>query len=97
MAIRSPHPSFLAQDIDPQIRTHAYRTWLREGVGDDELENIRAHLQQERALGDTTFQAMVQKALGRPVKLRNRGRPEARIVNWTGLNSLRPLLGRDFN
>ena len=37
-------------------------------------ENIRAHLQQERALGDTQFHAMVEKALG-CVKLRNRGRP----------------------
>lgn len=73
----TPHPSFLAQGIDPQVRTHAYRTWLREGVGDDELENIRAHLQQERALGDTKFQAMVEKALGRPVKLRKRGRPRS--------------------
>ena len=73
----TPHPSFLAQDIDPQIRTHAYRTWLREGVGDDELQHIRAHLQQERALGDIKFQAMVEKALGRPVKLRNRGRPRS--------------------
>ncbi len=76
--LATPHPSFLAQDIDPQRHTHAYRTWLREGVGDDELENIRAHLQQERTLGDTKFQAMVEKALGRPVKLRNRGRPQSR-------------------
>jgi len=74
----TPHSAFLAQDIDPEIRTHAYRTWLREGVGDDELESIRAHLQQERAFGDIKFQAMVEKTLGRPVQLRNRGRPRSR-------------------
>jgi putative transposase len=80
----TPHPAFLAQDIDPEIRTRAYRTWLRKGVGDDELESIRAHLQQERALGDVKFQAMVEKTLGRPVQLRNRGRPRSRASQPDG-------------
>lgn len=71
----TPHPVFLAQDHDSQNRVQAYRVWLREGVSDDELASIRAHLQQERALGDTKFQAMVEKTLGRPAHLRNRGRP----------------------
>lgn len=71
----TPHPVFLAQDSDPQRRARAYRTWLREGVDDDDLASIRAHLQQERVLGNTIFQAMVEKALGRPVQLQNRGRP----------------------
>jgi hypothetical protein len=44
----------------------------------DELESIRAHLQQERAFGDIKFQAMVEKTLGRPVHLQNRGRPRSR-------------------
>jgi putative transposase len=48
---------------------------LREGVGEDELTSIRAHLEQERALGDAKFQAMIEKALGRPVHVRHRGRP----------------------
>lgn len=71
---------------------HAYRVWLREGVGDDELENIRARLQQERSLGNTTFQAMAEKALGRPVKLRTRGRPRSLDNQLDGAVSLRPLL-----
>jgi len=52
-----------------------YRAWLREGVGEDELTSIRAHLEQERAPGDAKFQAMIEKALGRPVQVRQRGRP----------------------
>jgi putative transposase len=71
----SPHPVFLAQDRDPQTRAASYRAWLREGVGDDELTSIRAHLEQERALGDAKFQVMIEKALGRPVQVRHRGRP----------------------
>lgn len=71
----TPHPVFLAQGHDSQARTAAYRTWLREGVGEDELLGIRAHLEQERALGDAKFQAMIEKALGRPARLRPRGRP----------------------
>jgi len=37
-----PHSAFLAQDIDPEIRTHAYCTWLREGVGDVRSEISRS-------------------------------------------------------
>lgn len=71
----TPHPTFLAQDPNPYERARAYREWLLEGIGEDELQNIRTHLQQERALGDTKFQAMVAKALGRAVHVRGRGRP----------------------
>lgn len=70
-----PHPVFLAQHPDPHERARVYQTWLREGINEDELRNIRTHLQQERALGDTKFQAMVAKALGRPVHVTGRGRP----------------------
>ena len=72
----TPHATFLQLDHDPQGRAQAYRTWLQEGVGEDELLTIRAHLQQERALGDRKFQVMVDRALGRPVHLRGRGRPK---------------------
>jgi putative transposase len=71
----TPHPVFLAQDHDPQARAATYRIWLCEGVGEDELLGIRAHLEQERALGDVKFQAMIEKALGHPTQLRPRGRP----------------------
>lgn len=71
----TPHSIYLELDHDATLRTAAYRTWLHEGISDDDLQRIRAHLQQERALGDTTFQIMVQKALGRPVAVTPRGRP----------------------
>jgi putative transposase len=55
------------------ITDHA--AWLKAGVGDDELPGIRQHLKQEHALGSRRFQAMVEKALGRPVAARPPGRP----------------------
>jgi len=71
----TPHESFLAMASDAAERAAAYRIWLREGVGSDELLAIRQHLQQERAFGSHRFQAMAEKTLGRPVSLRRAGRP----------------------
>ncbi|OOG54110.1 transposase [Rhodanobacter sp. B05] len=71
----TPHSIYLELDHDAVVRAAAYRTWLHDGVSDDDPQRIRAHLQQERALGDTKFQTMVEKALGRPVAVRPRGRP----------------------
>ena len=59
----------------PQARAEAYRTWLEQGVGKDELIAIRRHLQQERVFGSKRFQAMAEKTLGRPVHVRRPGRP----------------------
>jgi len=71
----TPHPVYLGLDVDPNVRAEAYRAWLRQGVSDDDLHQIRHHLQQERALGDAKFQAMIERALGRPAVVRPRGRP----------------------
>jgi putative transposase len=71
----TPHASFVAMASDAVTRAAAYRQWLSEGVSEEDLTMIRIHLQQERALGDTRFQAMVEKALNRPVGCRPNGRP----------------------
>ncbi len=52
-----------------------YRVWRKRGVSDDELIAIRQYLQQERASASKLFQAMAEKTLGRPVSLRQPGRP----------------------
>ena len=65
----------LSLDLDPVKRALAYQAWLLEGVNSEDLDRIRTHLQKERALGDRTFQAMIEKALGRPAAARPRGRP----------------------
>ncbi|RAP56164.1 hypothetical protein BTJ49_14670 [Oleiagrimonas sp. MCCC 1A03011] len=37
---------------------------IQQGVNEDELRRTLSHLQQERALGDSTCQAMIDKPLG---------------------------------
>lgn len=83
-ALVTPHPAYLALDESPAVRAQAYGEWLRQGVGEDELLRIRKHLQKERALGDRTFQALVERALGRPVTARSPGRPRKPIDGWDG-------------
>ena len=71
----TPHTTFLAMANDPQERRIAYGSWLRAGISDDEIEAIRVHLKQGRALGDRRFQAMVEKTLGQPASTKPQGRP----------------------
>jgi putative transposase len=66
---------FIAMGTTPQVHAEAYRAWLKQGVSDDEVIAIRPHLQQERAFGSKRYQAMAEKALGRPVSVRRPGRP----------------------
>lgn len=73
------------QGSTPLERADAYRTWLKQGVSDDELIAIRQHLQQERAFGSKRFQAMAEKTLGRPVSLRRPGRPRRPDTGQEGI------------
>lgn len=73
------HPRFTALGRNRAARAAAWRELLRQGIRQDDLEGIRAHLKQERALGDRRFQAMVEKSVGRPVRTRPRGRPRRAI------------------
>jgi putative transposase len=72
----SPHEVFVALGSNAEQRADAYRTWLREGVNDNELLRIREHLRRERALGNHRFEAMVERSLGRSAIMRPRGRPQ---------------------
>lgn len=71
----TPLPTYLALGATPQERAVEYGRWLRAGIEDEEIAAIRNYIAQERALGCTRFQIMVEKALGRPAECRNRGRP----------------------
>jgi len=74
-ALVTPHACFLEMGATALMRAEGYRTWLSQGVSDDELTAIRQDLQQERALGSKRFQAMAERTLGRPVSVRRPGRP----------------------
>jgi len=65
------------------VRAAARRHWLNVLLDPDETSRIRAYTEQERALGEPCFQAMVEKALNRPATVRRRGRP-ARATEVAG-------------
>jgi putative transposase len=71
----TPHARFLALGPNRAARAAAYGELLKQGIDRADIGGIRAYLQQERALGDHRFQAMLEQSLGRPVRIRPRGRP----------------------
>lgn len=78
-ALVTPHPGWLVLGQTSAIRATAYRDWLEAGTDADTTAAIRAHMQQERALGAPRFQAMVERSLNRPVAVRQRGRPRGGV------------------
>ena len=85
----TPHPVYLALGHDAATRASAYTAWLRAGSDEEDLAAVRAHLDQERALGDVRFQQMVERTLNYPAACRPRGRPKK--INVGDVNYLRPL------
>lgn len=76
----TPHPAYLALGATAEGRAIASGKWLRRGIEEAELATIRNYIAQERALGNPRFQNMVEKALGRPVECRKRGRSWPKTV-----------------
>ena len=74
----TPHAAYLALGQDAQERSAAYRALLLEPLASEQVERIRDHVRQERALGSPRFQAMVEKTLNRPACVRAAGRPRRR-------------------
>lgn len=71
----SPHPAFLALGGTQAARAQAWRTLLHEALAPAEIEAIRLYLQQQRALGTSAFQAMVQAKTRRFAGTRPAHRP----------------------
>ncbi|MBB3812674.1 putative transposase [Xanthomonas arboricola] len=71
----TPHEVYLHLGSDAAERVSIYAKWLHAGLAREDEHSVRLHLLQERALDDQRFQAMVERALGRPTKCRPRGRP----------------------
>jgi len=71
----TPHPLYLQLGPDPAARQAAYRALFSGALADEDLANIRIHVQQQKALGTSRFQAEVGALLARNVMVRPRGRP----------------------
>lgn len=69
------HPAFADLGRSAADRYALYRSFVDEGVRDSERDVIRAHLNQNRALGDAAFRARIAAATGLPAAVAPRGRP----------------------
>ena len=74
-ALISPHPAYQALGNLPEERADAYRQLCEASIASDDLAAIRAHIEQERALGSRRFQEIIEATLKRSVRLRGPGRP----------------------
>lgn len=73
----SPHPAWLAIASTDAERATFHRRYLAEGIPAPLLSEIRLHLQQQRALGNDAFRAMVQERTQRFAATRPAHRPRA--------------------
>jgi putative transposase len=71
----TPHPCYYALAGEPQARSQAYRAIVRQVLSDDEIDRIRLHLQQQRALGSDDFRSMVEAKVRRFAGVRPAHRP----------------------
>jgi putative transposase len=70
-----PHASYLELGVDAVSRQQAYRDLFREGLDEAQLAEIRAYVQQQRALGGPRFQSQIEAMLGRCARVRPAHRP----------------------
>lgn len=72
------HPAQLAMGPTTQARGLAYRALLDDAIPDDEMQDIRLYLQQQRAWGRDDFRAMVEATTRRFASTRPAHRPAAK-------------------
>ena len=71
------HPDYQSLGASATDRQLAYRTLFDEVLSADDIGDIRAYIQQQRALGNDRFRAMVEQKLGRCASLGPAHRPRA--------------------
>ena len=70
-----PHSVYDALGQTRDARAAAYRELCQAAISTEDIASIRAHIEQERALGDSRFQDEIEAALARCVRVRGPGRP----------------------
>lgn len=70
-----PHAEYLRPGADASERCSAYRQLFKEVLGDARLAEIRAYVQQQRALGTIRFQREIEAMIGRCANVRAAHRP----------------------
>lgn len=70
-----PHAEYLALGCASSPACVAYRALFAHELSEERLVEIRAYVQQQKALGGARFQTQVEAALGRHVQVRPAHRP----------------------
>jgi putative transposase len=84
-ALIVPHDEYLRLGKDSEQRCAVYRILFKEALSDDPLAEIRAYVQQQRALGTPRFQREVEAVIGRCASVRAAHRPrQKRDVTRSG-------------
>lgn len=75
----TPHPLYLALGVDRASRCSNYHGFFDTANDERDIEQIRSHLQQQKALGSESFQALIEAESGRCARVRPAHRP-ARVA-----------------
>ncbi len=70
-----PHDEYAQLGVTVDERCAAYRALFLEAIGEDQMSEIRAYVQQQRALGTSRFQHAIEAELQRVVTVTPRGWP----------------------
>jgi putative transposase len=76
-----PHDEYAQLGTTVDDRCAAYRALFLEAIGEDRMSEIRAYVQQQRALGTSWFQGAIEAGLQRVATVRPRGWPPGRRRN----------------
>jgi REP-associated tyrosine transposase len=76
----TPHENYLVLGKTAAARSSAYRKLFHHSVGDDEIQAIRDHLNQGKAMGSEHFLSRVEATLNRRVRLMPSGRPRKNVT-----------------
>lgn len=76
-----PHDEYARLGATLDERCTAYRALFLEAIGEDRMSEIRAYVQQQRALGTNRFQDAIEAELLRVATVRPRGWPPGKSRN----------------
>jgi len=79
-SLLSHHPAYIGLGGSREERAAAYQALLTGALSEDDLQAIRAYLQQQRALGRDNFRAMVEARTHRFADIRPAHRPCSKLV-----------------
>ncbi len=75
----TPHDTYLSLGKTDAARVSAYRKLFADAMGDEELQAIRDHVNQGKALGSERFIHRVEATLNRRARLMTPGRPSRNV------------------